>query len=68
MFGKIKFSRIAHTMAMTTLMTPIFQNEEPVFLLTAHSMGSAWHSAIISESMVASLMVRGIDIMAAMPA
>ena len=55
-------------MAMTTLMTPIFQNEEPVFLLTAHSMGSAWHSAIISESMVASLMVRGIDIMAAMPA
>ena len=68
MGGKTRFSRMAHTMAMTTRMMPIFQNDEPVFLFTAHSMGSAWHSAIMSASMVASLMVSGIDIMAAMPA
>ena len=58
----------AQTRAMTMRIAPIFQNDDPVFLFTAHSIGKAWHKAIISANIEACFIVSGIDIIAAIPA
>lgn len=66
--GRIILNRKAHIKAATSLRIAILRNDEPVDRLTAHSTGRLWQSAIISESIVACLKVRGIAIMAAIPA
>ena len=55
-------------MAIIRRIAPIFQNDEPVFWFTAHSIGRAWHRAIISAKIEACFIVSGMDIIAAMPA
>lgn len=66
--GNIILSSKAHTNAMMMRKTHIFQKEEPVILLTAHSIGKAWQRAIINDMIVASRIESGMDIIAAMPA
>ena len=58
----------AQMRAITMRIAPIFQNDVPVFLFTAHSIGKAWHRAIMRASIEACFMVSGMDIITAMPA
>ena len=67
MSGRTRLRQKAHTKAMTIRIIAILPKEEPVFLLTAHSIGRAWHKAIIMPSMVACLRVSWMVIIAAMP-
>ena len=68
MSGNNMLSTSAQTKAMTMRMSPMVQKEDPVLRFTAHSIGRAWHRAIISAKMEACFMVSGMAIMTAMPA
>ena len=63
---RLRSNAAANAMLMRSATMP--QNDEPVRCVTAHSMGRAWHSNIMSEMIVASRSVRASDVSTPMPA
>ena len=66
--GNVALRINAQTKAMIMRIAPIVQNDDPVFLFTEHSIGRAWHKAIIRANIDACFIVSGIDIITASPA